>query len=257
MKGNVIMEKAQEVKKNDKIKIIVELGIIMIIILSIIGIYAYIDHKKKEYSLTEVSEYKYYKLNKDGKYGVIDTKGNTLIENIYDNIIIPNPEKAVFVCKNGEKIIILNDKAEEMFTQYEEVDAIKINGIVSSIPYEKTVLKYKQNGKYGLINYDGKVITKPIYEEINGLENKESEFTVKKDGKIGVINSNGARLVKEAYDSIVADGFFSESDKYAKSGYIVCKKTSDGYRYGYISSKREEILNVEYNEITRIQDIRR
>ena len=38
------------------------------------------------------------------------------------------------------------------------------------MPYEKKVLRYKQNGKYGLIDYEGKVITKPIYEEIEGLD---------------------------------------------------------------------------------------
>lgn len=36
-------------------------------------------------------------------------------------------------------------------------------------------------GKFGLINYEGKVITKPIYEEISSVKYKEGEILAKKD----------------------------------------------------------------------------
>jgi len=42
----------------------------------------------------------------------------------------------------------------------------------------------RKTGKYGLINYDGKVITKPIYEEISSIKYKEGEILAKKDRKI-------------------------------------------------------------------------
>lgn len=229
--------------------------IIIILILLGIGTYLFLDYKNKEYNVTEVSQYNYYKLNENNKYGVIDITGNIVIEPIYDDIKIPNPEKAVFICKKDDKVIALNEKNEQIFTGYEEVTAISINGIVSSIPYEKTVLCYKLNGKYGLIDYTGKAITKPIYEEIKGLENKESELLVKKDGKYGVINSKGAKLIKEQYDSIVADGYYTENNKYGLSGYIVSNKTTQGYRYGYINSKLKNILDVEYTSITRVLEI--
>lgn len=242
------MDKVVNFVKQNKIKFIV---ISILLILVIVGL-LFVDYKNKEYNLTEVSDYKYYMLNKDGKYGVIDTSGNILIEPIYDNIKIPNPEKAIFICKLEDKSSILNEKDEEIFTQYEEVEPIILNGVVSSVPYEKKVLTYKKDGKYGLINYNGKEITKPIYEEIKSLENKESELLVKKDGKYGVINSKGARLIKEEYDNIVGDGFYTSNEKYEFSGYIVSNKTNQGYRYGYIDYKHKKILEVEYNSIDRI-----
>ena len=202
-----------------------------------------------------MSKYNYNQVNKDGKYGVISKKGDILIEAIYDNIKIPNPEKDVFICKKQDKTIILNEKGQEILTQYEQVDSISINGIVSNLPYEKRVLKYKENGKYGLIDYTGKVIVKPIYEEIEGLENKESELIVKKDGKYGVINDRGIKLIKEEYDGIVADGYYTEENKYALSGYIISNKTSNGYRYGYLNYKLEKMLKIEYNEISRVLEI--
>lgn len=235
--------------ENNKIRVLVAFVIIVIII---IGINKFLESKSREYVLTEVSTRNYFLLNKDSKYGIIDATGKIIIEPIYDNIKIPNPEKAVFICKESNKYIVLNNLNERIFNQYEEVDAISINGIVSNIPYEKTVLKYKKNGKYGIIDFEGKEITKPIYEEIDGLEKKESELLIKLNGKYGVINVRGAKLIKPEYDNIIADGFYTDKNKYGLSGYIVSNKTTEGYRYGYISYKYKHILNIEYNSIERI-----
>lgn len=235
--------------RDNKVKILIAL---VIVILIGVGIYKVLELKKKEYTITEVSKYNYFVLNKDSKYGVINATGKIIIEPIYDNIKIPNPEKAVFICKESDRYIALNDLNEKIFNQYEEVDVISINGIVSNIPYEKTVLKYKKDGKYGIINFEGKAITKPIYEEIDGLEKKESELLVRLNGKYGVINVRGAKLIKPEYDNIVADGFYTDRNKYGLSGYIVSNKTTEGYRYGYINYKYKKILDVEYNSIERI-----
>lgn len=246
------MEKVVNFIKNNKVKFLI---VIVLIVVISIGVYFILKNKNVNYSVEEVSKYNYNQVNKDGKYGVISAKGDILIEPIYDNIKIPNPEKDVFICKKQDKTIILNEKGQEILTQYEEVNPISINGIVSNLPYEKRVLKYKENGKYGLIDYKGKVIIKPIYEEIEGLENKESELIVKKDGKYGVINDRGVKLIKEEYDGIVADGYYTEENKYALSGYIISNKTSNGYRYGYLNYKLEKILKTEYNEVSRVLEI--
>lgn len=243
------MEKILDFIENNKIKFII---IIILFIFCIAGIFWFSSIKKKEYSITEVLEYKYYALNENDKYGVIDTSGNIIIEPKYDNIKIPNPEKPIFICDSINKTVVLNEKKEQLFTEYDEVKAILVNGIVSSIPYEKTALKYKKNGKYGIISYDGKEITKPIYDEIIGLENKESELLVKKAGKCGVINVKGAKLIDTQYDNIIADGFYTEEEKYGLSGYIVSNKTTDGYKYGYIDCNYKLILNIEYDVVNRI-----
>ncbi len=242
------MDKVVNFVKQNKIKLVV---IVILLILLIVGLFV-VDYKNKEYNLIEISNYKYYVLNSDGKYGIIDTSGNIVIEPIYDNIKLPNPEKAIFICKLEDKSIVVNEKNKEIFTEYETVEPITLNGVVSNVPYEKMVLRYKKDGKYGLINYEGKEITKPIYEEIKSLENKESELLVKKDGKYGVINSKGARLIKEEYDNIVGDGFYTSKEKYKYSGYIVSNKTNQGYRYGYIDYEHKKMLEVEYNSIDRI-----
>ncbi len=211
------MEKKLGFDSNYKMKLGIIIIMITLIVILTLGIGFYINYKNKQYEVQEVSTYLYYPIYQNGKMGVISVTGEILIAPIYDNVKIPNPEKAVFILQKDGKTLAQNDKKENLFPKYEEVSQIDIRGIASSIPYEKTVLRYKQNGKYGLIDYEGKIITKAIYEEIEGLENKEGEMRVKQNGKYGVINQKGANIIKIQYDEVVADGYYDEEQKYALS----------------------------------------
>ena len=248
--------KNQNSKSKINIKIVkkIVLTIIAIILISIIAytVNYFINKSKREYSIEEVKEFNYYLVRQDGKYGVIDRTGNLVVTNEYEDIIIPNPEKPVFICiynynlENGEyDTKILNNEGKEIFTEYEEVEAIALKNLITEVPYEKSVLKYKKDGKYGLIDYTGKVITKPIYEEIDNLLYKEGELLVKQDGKYGVINIKGVTLLKPEYDSIACDGYYNNDSKYGKDGYIVSVKTEEGYRCGYIDYTGKLILKME------------
>lgn len=247
--------------KNKKVLI----SIILLILLSIVIAIAFgikSNKKKSSNNIQEVyeipeSEYQYFILYSNDKYGVINSKGDIIIEPNYDKIIIPNPQKAVFVCSKNDdkKNIILNEKNEQLFTIYDNVEAIQINEIVSSLPYEKYTLKYSVNNQYGIIDLDGNRITKAIYEEIEGLKYKEGELKAKKDGKYGVIDTNGSVNVKFEYDDIEGDKYYDNENGYSLSGYIVMNTTDDGYRYGYITDKNKKLTEVEYNNISRITSI--
>lgn len=229
--------------------------IICIIIIAIIVFFGYrfFQKRNKDYELEVVESYNYYPVVQKQKYGVIDLQGNILIKPQYKKVIIPNPLKDVFICvKDDESKILFNQNGEQLFTNFEEVSEIMFSGTVSSMPYEKSVLSYKEDGKYGLIDYSGKKVTEPIYEEIGSVPYKEGEILVKKDGKYGVINNKGVILVEFEYDVIEGDGYYNEETRYKNSGYNVGNKTTEGYRYGYINNKFEKLLEVEYNEIYRI-----
>lgn len=120
--------------------------------------------------------------------------------------------------------------------------------------YEKSVLMYEKDGLYGLITYNGKEITKPIYNSIENLRPTEGKFLVSKDGKYGCIDLNGNTLVKTDYDKVESDEYYTEEDGYKKSGFIVCNKESDGYKYGYINFKGKEIIEAKYSQVNRIQN---
>ena len=230
------------------------IAIVLVIVLGIV-IYKVIEENGKNYEIVKVNTYNYFVLKENKLSGVIDRQGNIIIPEEYDEIKIPNPEKALFVCYKAEDIKILNANKEEILTQYEKVEPIRLKNVESDLMYEKSVLKYLENGKYGLIDFDGKKITKPIYEEIDSVPYKEGEILVKLDGKYGIINIKGNNIVNNMYDSISVDGYYVDSDGYKYAGYITSITTEEGYRYGYVNYKGKEILKNEYNEISRITDI--
>ena len=232
--------------------------LILIIVIALIGIIALITNAiikiNKNYTLEKITDRNYFTLYKNGKVGVINTSGEIIISPDYNYIQIPNPTKDVFICSKNNSILVLNSKGETLFQNYEEVTGIPVTGTIGDIPYEKSVLKYKQGNLYGLINMEGKVITKPIYEKIESVPYKEGEILVQKDGKQGVINSKGAKLVEEKYDSIIGDGYYNQID-YKEAGYIVGTKTGDKYLFGYLDKNGKQVLNNEFDEIVRLNQI--
>lgn len=237
-----------------KKSIIIIVILILICIISIVS-YKLIKKQNRKYEVTEVKQYNYFILKQNNLYGVIDKKGNTIIEAQYDEVIIPNPEKAVFVCYKDNNVKILNSNNTEILTEYEKVEPIRLKNIASDLMYEKSVLKYLEQGKYGLINFEGKKITKAIYESIDSLPYKEGELIVKQNNKYGVININGIKLVDINYEQVMLDEYYTDENKYEYAGYIVSSKTEEGYRYGYINSKGKLITEIEYNELSRVTDI--
>ena len=233
--------------------------IIFVVILIIILITSMVlgkSNQSKSYSIEEISNVEYVVFQNDNKYGVIDRKGKILVDAVYDEIDIPNPMKPVFICKydyNLEKqeynIKVLNDKNETILYQYFMVDAIKLDWDNSEIPFEKSVLKYKQKGKYGIIDFNGKIVTKAKYDEIKSLDFQEGLLLVKKNDKYGVINIKGDYILKEKYDIIKPNENYQASKQIDKIGFIVGNLTTEGYKYGYVNNKNQKVLNIEYDQI--------
>ena len=145
--------------------------VIIAFILILIGIITFIIFNKKtdrEYEIITEKEYNYWLLNVDDKYGVINKYGDVILEPEYDQIDIPNRDKAIFITYKDENKKILNHKSEEIFKD-RDISAIEI------IDYDEeddenlcdtSRLKYFENNKYGLADLEGNKITEPIYDEI-------------------------------------------------------------------------------------------
>lgn len=231
--------------------------VIAIVSVSVFFIVKGLSNKEREYEIETVSEYNYFVLREDNKFGVLDKNAKTIIEAKYNQVIIPNPEKAVFLCiDENSKVKVLNENNEEILTQFEAVEAIRLKNIVSDLMYEKSVLKYKENNKYGLIDYSGNKVTEAIYDRIQALEYKEGELLVEKDGNVGIISIKGKELVPIKYLNVNSDGYYTDQDKFKYSGYIVSTKTEMGYRYGFIDREGNEVLKPEYNDLSRVTDLK-
>lgn len=250
--------KKTKTKKNLKKKIFCIIAIIAIVMIIVTVIK--LGQKKKVYK--EEIERKYFVVNENEKYGVIDKNGEVIIKAEYDALQIPNPSKPIFICLSDYNSTtaeynskVLNDKAEQIFKEYANVSAIEVKDMTASYLYKTSLLKYKKDGKYGLIDINGKKITDAEYDSITNLEYKNEELLVAKDGKYGVLKNNGKELIKCEYSSITADKYYNKESKYMDAGFIVCQKNEAGYRYGYINNKGKIILQPEYSELTRITDI--
>ena len=237
-------------------KILVCIIFIIVIIGVIFGIKK-VNNSKINYEIAKVESFEFVEYYENGKYGVLNKDGEVLIEANYKKVVIPNPEKDLFICYDeNDNTKVLNSQGNILLTEFDKVEPIKLKNIASVLCYEKSVLIYKKDGLLGLIDFDGKEITKNIYNSIENLQLTEGKLIVSKNNKYGIININGKTLVKTEYDSIKTDGYYDENTRYVYAGFIVSNTTNDGYRYGYIDYKGKKILDVKYNELSRIEDLK-
>ena len=148
---------------NMKKKNIVMIVIVLLIIIAIAGwfIYRQIEKNGREYEIEKINvqDYAYSILRQEGKYGVINNSGDVVINPTYTNVIIPNPQKAVFVCydeNNNTKI--LNENNEQIFSEYTQIQPIRLKNIASDLMYEKNLLTYQDIIKYNKQYHNLKVI---------------------------------------------------------------------------------------------------
>ena len=192
----------------------------------------------------------YFTSYEDGKWGVIDNNGESVINPSYEEmIVIPDSKIDIFLCtydvdyQTGEyKTKALNAKNEEILTQYEGIEALP-NKDNNHLWYEQDILKVEKDGKYGAINYDGKEILPIEYEEISSLEGVEGTLRIKKNGKYGIASIEGKILIQTNYADIQPLG-----EKHS-TNYIV--KDESG-KYGIIGYSETTVLPFEYEEITNI-----
>ncbi len=228
--------------------------VIAVIIVFIVIIMA-ISSIKKMFSGNKTNEKPvanaYYSVYTNGKWGVINSKGEIIINPEYDEaIIIPDNKKDVFLCtydvdysKNTYKTKVLNSKNEEIITDYDEVTALENYDSSNNLSYETDVLLVKKDNKYGLADYKGKELLKCEYESIEALKGVGKSFLTKKDGKLGLVDNIGSIIIENTYKAITPI-----SEKF-ENGYIV---TNDSNKKGVIGRDKSEVLEVKYDDIKQI-----
>lgn len=192
----------------------------------------------------------YFTVYTENKWGVIDNEGKYIIKPEYDEmIIIPDKNKDVFICTYNVNYAdgtystkILNSKGEEILKEYNKVEAIE-NNTQNKIWYETGILKYESNGKYGIIDFDGKLVLSPEYDDIYSLQGIEKSIIVEKDSKKGLINSIGEIIIEPNYNEIT-----SLTDDYS-NGYIV---KSESEKYGVINPDKKAILDTKFDSIDHV-----
>lgn len=196
-------------------------------------------------------EYKYFTVYSENKWGVINQEGEIVIQPSYQEmIIIPDKTKDVFICmynvneETGEyKTKVINSQNEEIFTNYERVEAIENIDKNENVWYEEGILRTENNKKYGLIDLSGKEILPCEYDSIKALQGIENSLLIQKDEKVGIANSKGSIIIEPNYKEIKNLG-----DTY-KEGYITI---NDENKYGVVSTTKKQALDNKYDDIEQV-----
>ncbi len=237
--------------KKLNIKKVLAVIIAIAVIVMFVIVISKIISKPSTNSLDKVSSVWYYSVYTNNKWGVIDGSGKTIVEPTYDEmIIIPNNQKAVFICttdtnyQTGEyKTKILNEKNQEIFKTYESVEAIENYDTVNNLWYENNVLKAKKDGKYGLIDFSGNEVLKCEYEDIYSLKGIKNSLITVKEQKLGLCDDTGNIIINNEYKQIK-----SLTQNY-ENGFIVI---NDNNKYGVINYNKKVALEDKYEDIKQV-----
>lgn len=238
-----------ESKLNVK-KVIAVIVFILVIAMFVVGIkYLLSSHSNTTSGKVEVVTY--YTAYDNGKWGVINSYGETVIKANYDEmIVIPDNTKEVFICTydvdytNGTyKTKAINAKGKEIISGYQTIETIANHDKNQNIWYELNVLKVQKNGKYGLIDFSGKKILACEYDKIEPIKGIENSLIIEKDGSVGLCNDSGNIIINLEYKKIdkIEDNY--------RNGYIVVDINN---KYGIIGIDKKFILECKYEEVKGI-----
>ena len=161
-----------ETPKLNKKKVVATILVFVVIIMMVISLKKLLTPSEKK--TKEVSSLTtYVSIYEDDKWGVIDNKGNIVVDTNYEEmIIVPDKNKGIFICTydidyNNEtyKTKVIDEKGNEIFTDYQNIEPIENTDGVN-VWYESNSLRYQKDGKYGLIDFSGKQLVKPEYDNI-------------------------------------------------------------------------------------------
>ena len=175
-----------------------------------------------------------FKVQKDGKYGLINYSGKKLLEAEYDNI---NPiygiENSLIIEKDG-KLGLCDDTGNIIIeTKYKKIDKVGND-------YRNGYVVVDENDKYGIIGFDKSNIIEPKYDEIKEISG-ENLYAVKQNGKYIIVNKEGEKKVNKEFEDILE----------INTDTIVCAMTKG--KYGVIDMNAETKIKFEYDSLELVK----
>ncbi|NYR10875.1 WG repeat-containing protein [Psychrobacter sp. BI730] len=189
-------------------------------------------------------------VQKNGKYGYIDPKGEIVIPFQFDFsgqfseglAQVIKDGKTSYINKKGSEVISLDDSYdiavnEDYSGEYGFANGHLTNGVL---------IVQNTEGRYGLLNKQGQLVVPLEYDYIVQLIDSEKMIEregdivkVKKNNKYGLINSSGEVVLPLEYEDIT-----SFSDK-----LLVVKING---KYGLVDEKGRVVIDLKYDELGAI-----
>lgn len=137
----------------------------------------------------------YAAVEKNGKWSLIDSKGNDLTGKTYSSVVMD--EKTV-ICRNGRIFVEKNGKYSMIDTkgdvhskqEYEDVHIFN----------NSTYAAVKIDGKWGFVDADGNIVIKPQYDSARSFSNQLAAVQI--DGFWGFIDLDGKMVIEPQFMSV-------------------------------------------------------
>lgn len=186
-------------------------------------------------------------VQKDGKWGVIDAQGNTVLPFKYDRGIgsfhnglasFSNGEKYGFIDKTGKVVIP---------AAYDSVNDF-VNGYAIVTNYDRNY-----NGLYGAIDTVGKLIAPIKYTSMQDFYDGMARVSDQPygSGKYGYVNTSGSLVVPIQYTT--AYSFSDGLAMVAVEDERFFEPVIQG-RYGYINTQGEAVIPLKYSGASSFSD---
>jgi len=177
--------------------------------------------------------YEPYQKQADGNllYGLLSKEGKELLQCEYDMIRYNKTDKLIFVKNSDNKEGLYDFNLKPIFKE-------EFSNIGGWEPKSKFI-ELSKDGKIGLANKAGKMITSPDYSSISFMDyGVNSYYETAKDKKKGIIDITGKEIIPPQYDEI-----FSEFEE----GCSFLSVEKDG-KYGWIDKSGKVLLPIIYLE---------
>lgn len=172
------------------------------------------------------------KVQKDGKYGLIDLDGNELQTCQYDAISTLEGKQDVIKVQKDGKFGLLDVQGKELISaQYADIRTLKADDTTN-------YLVQNDEGKYGIISNTNQVVLEPNYDEIKDVYTT-NYYVVQQGETEKLIRKDGTDVLTTGFDEIT--GIL----KNAENGVIF----KQGEKYGIMNMSGEVTLNPTYDDL--------
>lgn len=236
-------------KKLNYKKVFAVLVFFVVIIMFVVGIRKLFSTGMT--STGKITAVSYFPVYSNGKWGIINSNGDTVIEPQYEEMpVVTNNSQPIFICTydvdyeaGTYKTKVVNEKNDSIITGYDNIKFIDYINQNGELVFLENVLIVQKDGKFGLIDLKNKNLLNIEYDEIAILNGVENSLIIKKDNSVGLCDYEGNIIINPEYQEIKSIG-----NDY-KNGYITVNKEG---LYGIIDFNKSIILENKYLDIKPI-----
>ncbi|SFF54560.1 WG repeat-containing protein [Thermoflexibacter ruber] len=197
-----------------------------------------------------------------GKFqGVIGEAGKILVPITYDQIEFYNQKDSL--CPRWEGVLRVKKGGLCALAHYDGSPITALS--FEEIPYlsetcegSQQVFKVKQGGKYGLLDKQGGILIRPVYDDVFLLKNEKGKQTipavacVRKQGKYGFLELVEKQILPTNYDKIAFLQQLEIQEKDKITTHLLVKIQQNG-KWGVMNLTDKEEIPIEFEEIYPFQ----